>query len=555
MSKKSTAVKVIPLGGMGEVGKNMTVYETGNDIVVIDCGVAFPESDLPGIDLVIPDISYLEKNAERIRGIVISHGHEDHIGALPFVLRQINVPAYATKLTRGLIINKLKEHKLHDSVKVNEITVNDVIEMGDFRIGFIRTNHSIADSVALIIDTPLGAIVHTSDFKIDYTPIIGDMIDLHGFAKAGQKGVLLMLADSTNAEREGYTMSEKTVGKTFEELFKDVDGRIIVATFASNIHRIQQIITAAHKYGRKIAITGRSMINVIDVAKELGYLTIPEGILHDINKINNLDDSKVMIITTGSQGEPMSALWRMSGGDHKQIRIKKGDMVVISSTPIPGNEKAVSNIINALLVLGARVIYEALYDVHVSGHACREELKLMHRLVKPKYFMPMHGEFRHLKSHAELAMDLGMPESNIFTLANGQVLEIKESGVKVAQKVPSGRIFIDGLGIGDVGNVVIRDRKHLSEDGLFVVVMTIDTESGKLISRPDIISRGFIYMRESEDLIESSKDVVEDLLDDIHIELLRDWNYTKNAVKNALDSYLYEKTKRKPMILPLIIEV
>lgn len=553
--KKEDSLKIIPLGGLGEIGKNMTVFEHASDIIIVDCGVAFPEPDLPGIDLIIPDFAYLEKNMDKIRGIIITHGHEDHIGALPFFLKHINVPVYATRLTKGLINNKLKEHDMLGETTVNEISADDMIRLGGFDIEFISTNHSIADSVGLAIHTRYGTIIHTSDFKIDYTPIVGKMIDLPKFARLGEKGVLLLLADSTNAEREGSTMSEKTVGKAFEELFEDVSGRIIVATFATNIHRIQQIITAAGRYGRKIAITGRSMINVIEVAKELGYLSIPQGSLVDINKINGLPDEKLMIITTGSQGEPMSALWRMSNEDHKQIRIKKGDMVVISSSAIPGNEKSISNIINALLLQGANVIFESLYDIHVSGHACKEELKLIHSLTKPRYFVPVHGEYRHLMSHAKLAGDLGMEEEAIFIMANGQVLEIDENGARIAQKVTSGRIFVDGLGVGDVGSIVIRDRKHLSEDGLFVVVITIDSEEGKLISGPDIISRGFVYMREAEDLLEGAKTVVKTLVDAMHIDRIKDWNYTKNAVKNALDLYLYEKTKRKPMILPIIIEV
>ena len=553
--KKDYSIKVIPLGGLGEVGKNMTVYETKEDIVVIDCGVAFPESDLPGIDLVIPDFTYLQKNKNKIRGIVISHGHEDHMGALPFVLKQINVPVYATRLTIGLINNKLKQYGLHKSVMLNEISFDDKITLGGIDLEFIRTNHSIADSVAFVIKTPLGNIIHTSDFKVDYTPIIGDMIDLSKFAHIGKKGVLLLLADSTNAEREGFTMSERTVGKTFEELFKDVQGRIIVATFASNIHRIQQIVSAASKYGRKIAITGRSMINVIDVASDLGYLKLPEGIVHDINRINKLPENEIMIITTGSQGEPMSALSRMSSNDHKQIKIKKGDMVVISATPIPGNEKSVSNIINALMMQGADVKYESLYDIHVSGHACKEELKLIHSLTKSKYFMPIHGEYKHLTGHAQLANELGMKNENIFLLSNGQVLELTSKSAKIIQRVTSGRIFVDGLGVGDVGNVVLRDRKHLSEDGLFVVVLTLDMENGKIVSGPDIISRGFIYVKEAEELMEGAKRVVKDVVETIHIDLIKDWGYTKNIIKNTLDAYLHEKTKRKPMILPIIIEV
>ena len=406
-----------------------------------------------------------------------------------------------------------------------------------------------------MIKTPLGNIIHTSDFKVDYTPIIGDMIDLSKFAHIGKKGVLLLLADSTNAEREGFTMSERTVGKTFEELFKDVQGRIIVATFASNIHRIQQIVSAASKYGRKIAITGRSMINVIDVASDLGYLKLPEGIVHDINRINKLPENEIMIITTGSQGEPMSALSRMSSNDHKQIKIKKGDMVVISATPIPGNEKSVSNIINALMMQGADVKYESLYDIHVSGHACKEELKLIHSLTKSKYFMPIHGEYKHLTGHAQLANELGMKNENIFLLSNGQVLELTSKSAKIIQRVTSGRIFVDGLGVGDVGNVVLRDRKHLSEDGLFVVVLTLDMENGKIVSGPDIISRGFIYVKEAEELMEGAKRVVKDVVETIHIDLIKDWGYTKNIIKNTLDAYLHEKTKRKPMILPIIIEV
>ena len=553
-NNSNNSLKLIPLGGVNEIGKNMTLLEYGNDIIVIDCGVSFPEEEMLGIDLVIPDVTYLLKNKEKVRGIVITHGHEDHIGALPYVLKELNVPVYGTRLTLGLIENKLKEHSLDKKVKLHCVKAGDKVKFGVFKVEMIRTSHSIADALALAIHTPVGVIVHTGDFKIDFTPIDGQVIDLAKFAKLGEKGVLALLADSTNVERPGYTMSEKVVGATLENIFGTAKGRIIVATFASNIHRIQQIINAALKYNRKICVSGRSMVNVISVAMELGYLKVPPGTLIDIDQIQNYPDDKMVVITTGSQGEPMAALSRMASSDHRQVEITPGDMVIISANPIPGNEKLISKVINQLFLRGANVIYESLADIHVSGHACQEELKLIHTLVKPKFFIPVHGEYRHLKQHANLAESLGMPRQNIFLLNIGDVVELTPDSCKVTGSVPAGGVLVDGLGIGDVGNIVLRDRRHLSQDGLMVVVVTISKASGLTISGPDIISRGFVYVRESEQLMEDAKEVVRKVLDQCEENQISDWATIKYKIKESLKVFLYERTKRNPMILPIIME-
>ncbi|WP_204486588.1 ribonuclease J [Caldicoprobacter guelmensis] len=547
-------LKIIPLGGVNEIGKNMTVFEYGNDIIVVDCGVSFPEDDMLGVDLVIPDISYLLKNKDKVRGFILTHGHEDHIGALPYVLREMDVPIYGTRLTLGLVDIKLKEHGI-DKAVFQTVKANDTLKLGAFTVEFIKTSHSIADSVALAIHTPVGVVVHTSDFKVDYTPIDGQVIDLAKFALLGKKGVLALLADSTNVERPGYTMSEKTVGQTFEAIFADAPGRIIVATFASNIHRIQQIVNAAIKCERKVCISGRSLANVVSVAVELGYLDIPKKTLIEVDKVDSYPADKVVIITTGTQGEPMSALTRMAAAEHKKLEIIAGDLVIISATPIPGNEKLVYKVINQLFQRGANVIYESLADVHVSGHACQEELKLIHTLVKPKFFIPVHGEFRHLKQHALLAESLGMPKENIFLVDIGTVLELTHNSCRVAGSVTAGRVLVDGLGVGDVGNIVLRDRKHLSQDGLIVVVVTISRETGCVIAGPDIISRGFVYVRESEGLIEQARQVVKETLDKCVQQNITDWATLKTNIRDELRNFLYERTKRNPMILPIIMEI
>jgi len=555
VSSKKKKLKVIPLGGVQEIGKNITVFEYGNDILIVDCGLTFPEDEMLGIDLVIPDISYISKNKDKVRGIVLTHGHDDHIGAVPYILKEINVPIYGTKLTLGLLENKLQEHGLQKQAILIDVKQGSVVEIGCFKVEFIRSNHSIADSVALKINTPVGVIVHTSDFKIDYTPIEGETIDLARLAEIGKEGVLLMLCDSTNIEREGYTMSERTVGIAFEELFLNAHGRIFVATFASNVHRIQQIINASVKTNRKVVICGRSMVNVIDVASKLGYLTIPPETLIDIDSTDRYPNDNVTIITTGTQGEPMSALSRIAASEHKKLEIVPGDLVIISASPIPGNEKTISRLINDLFKKGANVIYEALADIHVSGHACKEEIKLMHTLIKPKYFMPVHGEYRHLKQHSDLAYELGMPRENIFIMDIGKVLELTSDDAKINGSVSSGRVFVDGLGVGDVGNVVLRDRKHLSQDGLIVIVITTEKESGTLIAGPDIISRGFVYVRESEDLMEQAKEVVRNSLLKCEAKKKLDWSGIKGVIKEDLSRFLYEKTKRNPMILPIIMEI
>jgi ribonuclease J len=555
LKKEREKIKIIPLGGLNEIGKNLTVIEYKNDIIVIDCGIKFPDDEMLGVDVVIPDVTYLIKNRDKVKGIFITHGHEDHIGALPYVLKQINTPVYGTKLTLGIIQTKLKEHGLLTTVELVTVKPKDIIKLESSSIEFIRTSHSIADSVALAIHTPAGVVLHTGDFKIDFTPIDGCVADLTRFAELGKKGVAVMLADSTNVERPGYTMSESTVGETFASIFHSAKGRIIVATFASNIHRVQQVITAARRHGRKVALSGRSMENIIAVAIELGYITIDEESLISVDSIGKYPEDQIVIITTGSQGEPMAALSRMAASEHKKVNIVPGDMVIISADPIPGNEKLVSKVINQLFKKGAEVIYEALADVHVSGHACQEELKLVHTLVKPKFFIPVHGEYRHLKQHGELAAKLGMAEKNIYLGENGDVIELSRDVIRKTGSVISGQVFVDGLGVGDVGNIVLRDRKHLSQDGILTVVVTLDKESGTVIAGPDIISRGFVYVRESEDLMEEARERVREALRECEEKHITEWPTIKNNLREVLRVYLYEKTKRRPMILPIIMEV
>lgn len=552
--KNSAKLKIIPLGGLHEVGKNMTVFEYENDIFILDAGLAFPEDEMLGVDLVIPDITYLKRNAEKIRGIVVTHGHEDHIGALPYVLKELNIPIYATRLTLGLIETKLEEHGLLRSAKMFCVKQGQRVRLGRFEIEFIRTNHSIPDSVALAINTPVGMVVHTGDFKVDYTPVDGGIIDLAKFGILGKKGVLALMADSTNAERPGFTMSESTIGQVFEELF-DTDQRILVATFASNIHRLQQVIEAAEKRNRKVAICGRSMFNVITVAHKLGYIKFQQDTLIDVDDIGRYSPHQICIVTTGSQGEPMSALARMANSEHKKVEIYPGDRVIISASPIPGNEKYVSKLVDELFKQGADVIYHSIADTHVSGHACQEELKLIQALVKPKYFIPVHGEYKHLRQHAKLAERMGVESDNIFILSNGKVLEMDSDSAKVTGMVNAGRVLVDGLGVGDVGSVVLRDRQHLSQDGLIVVVLTLDSETGAVVAGPDVISRGFVYMKESEDLMEEIRELLKKQLQGFEESHITDWNTIKTGIKDSLKNFLFEKTKRKPMILPVVMEV
>ncbi|GAA0176996.1 ribonuclease J [Clostridium sediminicola] len=555
MRKKRDKIKIIPLGGLNEVGKNLTVFEYQNEIVIIDCGIAFPDDDMFGIDLVIPDITYLIKNKAKIKGVFLTHGHEDHIGALSFVLKEINVPVYGTKLTLGILETKLKEHGLLSTTELIRVKPRDVIKLENMSIEFIRTCHSIADAVAIAIHTPVGVILHTGDFKIDYTPIDGQVADLGRFVELGQKGVIAMLADSTNVERPGYTMSESVVGEAFERLFSKAKGRIIVATFASNVHRVLQIMEAADKHERKVTVSGRSMENIVRVATELGYLEIAKKVLITLDEMKKYPNDKVVILTTGSQGEPMAALSRMAMSDHRKLFIEKGDTVIISATPIPGNEKLVSRVINQLFKKGADVIYEALEDIHVSGHAKQEELKLIHTLVKPKFFIPVHGEYRMLKQHADLAIKLGLPEKNVIIPSNGDVIEVTKETIRKNGYVPSGQVFVDGLGVGDVGNIVLRDRKHLSQDGILTVVVTLEKSSGKVIAGPDIISRGFVYVRESEELMGEARKIVRKALDDCESKHITEWAVIKSKIKESLRVFLFEQTMRKPMILPIIVEV
>ena len=546
-------VKIIPLGGLEQIGMNITAIEYEDSIIVVDCGLSFPDDGMLGIDLVIPDVTYLIENKDKVKGLVITHGHEDHIGAIPYVEKQINMPIYATKLTMGLIEYKLKEHELANNVKRKIVTYGQTINLGCFRVEFIRTNHSIADSAALAIYTPAGIIVHTGDFKVDYTPVYGGVIDLQRFGELGKKGVLALLADSTNVERPGYTPSEKTVGKTLDHIFDDNrDGRMIIATFASNVDRVQQIINSAYKYGRKCIVEGRSMVNIISIASELGYIQIPENTLIDIDQAGNYPDNKLVYITTGSQGEDMAVLSRIAGSVHNKIKIMPADLVVFSSHPIPGNEKSVYRVINELEMKGAKVIYQ---DTHVSGHACQEELKLMYALTRPKYAIPVHGEFRHLKTHAELAHMMGIPKENIKILHTGDVLEMSEDTFRIAGNVPASGVLVDGLGVGDVGNIVLRDRQHLSENGLIIVALTLEKGSGTVMAGPDIVSRGFVYVRESESLIEDCRIVVEEAIAENLGRGITDWNRLKSSIKDALGEFLWKRTKRSPMILPIISEV
>lgn len=547
-------LKIIPLGGLNEIGKNMTVFSYGNDMIIVDCGMAFPDEEMFGIDIVIPDFSYVVKNCDKIRGVVLTHGHEDHIGGLAYLLKEINVPIFGTNLTIGLVQNKLKEHNLLSTTKLNRVHPGDTINLGPFKVEFIRSNHSIPDAVALAIHTPVGVVLHTGDFKIDTTPIQGDMIDLARIGELGKKGVLALMSDSTNAERKGFTKSERMVGSTLEHLFKSTKSRIIVATFASNVHRIQQIINAAVNNGRKIAVSGRSMLNLLEVATELGYMKIPQNALIDIDDIKKYKPHQLTIITTGSQGEPMSALYRMAYSDHRKVDIVKGDLVIISANPIPGNEKLVSNVVNELYKKGA-VVYNDPASVHVSGHACQEELKMILGLAKPKYFIPVHGEFKHLKTHADLGALMGIKQSNIFIMDIGKVLELTKDTAKCTESVQAGLVMVDGLGVGDVGNIVLRDRKHLAEDGLIVVVVTISSATGSIIAGPDVISRGFVYVRESESLMEDIRTIAKKALEGYEKNKIKDWSTLKNGVKSRISEYLYQETKRKPMILPVIMEV
>ncbi len=550
--RPSSKLKIIPLGGLEQIGMNITAFEYEDSIAVVDCGLSFPEDDMLGIDLVIPDVTYLKENISKVKGFVITHGHEDHIGALPYILKDVNVPIYSTKLTLGLISNKLKEHNLTRSTKLKEVKHGQVINLGDFSIEFIKTNHSIQDASALAIYSPVGIVVHTGDFKVDYTPVFGDAIDLQRFAEIGRKGVLALMCDSTNAERPGFTMSERTVGKVFDNLFNEYKtSRIIIATFASNVDRVQQIIDTAYRFGRKVAVEGRSMVNIIATASELGYLRIPDQTLIDIDQVKNYPDEQVVLITTGSQGESMAALSRMAASIHKKITIKPNDTIIFSSNPIPGNEKAVSKVINELSMKGAKVIFQ---DAHVSGHACQEEIKLIYSLVKPKYAVPVHGEYRHLTAQAHVAEGLGIPKENIYILSSGNVLEMDAQSAEVTGSVHTGAILVDGLGVGDVGNIVLRDRQHLAEDGIMIVVMTLERHSNVVLAGPDIVSRGFVYVRESEDLMDHAREVVENALDSCLDRNITDWGKIKTVVKDALSDYLWKRTKRSPMILPIIME-
>ena len=552
-NKSGSKLKIIPLGGLEQIGMNITAFEYEDSIVVVDCGLAFPADDMLGIDLVIPDVTYLEENLDKVKGFVITHGHEDHIGALPYVLRRVNFPIYATKLTMGIIENKLKEHSMEKTTKRKVVKFGQSINLGQFRIEFIKTNHSIVDAAALAIYSPAGVVVHTGDFKVDYTPVFGDAIDLQHFAEIGKKGVLALMCDSTNAERPGFAPSEKTVGKTFDTLFADhKHTRIFVATFASNVDRVQQIIDTAYKFGRKVVVEGRSMVNIIETAASLGYLNIPDKTLIDVDQLKNYPYEQQVIITTGSQGESMAALSRMASDMHKKITIGAGDTVIFSSNPIPGNEKAVTRVINELFRKGADVIFQ---DTHVSGHACREEIKLLYALVKPKYAIPVHGEYKHLRAQAKIAEELGIEKENIFILSSGDVLELSEENAAVTGKVPVGSILVDGLGVGDVGNVVLRDRQHLAEDGILIVVMALDEVGGVIVSGPDIVSRGFVYVKESDELMEEARLLVYNTMEELVDRGITDWGKLKAATKDVLSEYVWKKTKRRPMILPIIMEV
>lgn len=554
MSKIQSKLNIIPLGGLGEIGKNMTVFRYGDDIILVDAGLMFPEDDMLGIDLVIPDITYLVENKDKVKAIFLTHGHEDHIGALPYVMKQIGAPVYGTALTLGILQGRLKENGV-SSEACKIIKPGDKIHAGNFKVEFIRVNHSIPDAVALAIHTPIGIIIHTGDFKFDQTPVDGQVTEFNKFAEFGDQGVLALMADSTNAERPGYTQSEKIVGQTFDDEFRYAKNRIIVATFSSNVHRIQQVVDSAVRYKRKVAVIGRSMVNVVNISMELGYLKIPEGVLIDIDESNNYTPDKIVIITTGSQGEPMSALTRMAMSDHKKVDIVPGDTVIISATPIPGNEKLVSRTIDHLYKLGADVIYEKSNGVHVSGHASQEEIKMMHNLVRPKFFIPVHGEYRHLIKHAQLAGSLGMPRENIVVGENGSIIELTRNSIGINGRVPSGKVLVDGLGVGDVGNIVLRDRRQLSQDGIMIVVVTIDKDTCTVVSGPDIVSRGFVYVREAEGLMEPAKEKVQQALDKCEQSNVSEWSVIKSAVRDSLGRFLYEKTRRRPMILPIIMEI
>ena len=556
MKQKSTEhskLKIIPLGGLEQIGMNITAFEYEDSIIVVDCGLSFPEDDMLGIDLVIPDVTYLKENLDRVKGFFITHGHEDHIGAIPCVLRDVNVPIYATKLTMGIIEHKLREHNMLTKVKRKVVKYGQHINLGCFRVEFIKTNHSIQDAAALAIYSPAGIVVHTGDFKVDYTPVFGDAIDLQRFGEIGKKGVLALMCDSTNAERPGFTMSEKSVGATFDEIFSEhKNTRIIIATFASNVDRVQQIINSAEKFGRKVGVEGRSMVNIISTASELGYLKIPDNTLVETDQLKNYPDEKTVLITTGSQGESMAALSRMANGTHKKITIKPKDTIIFSSNPIPGNEKAVSHVINELFQKGADVIFQ---DVHVSGHACQEEIKLIYSLVKPKYSIPVHGEYKHLMAQAKVVEDLGMDKDNIFILSSGDVLELDEEGAEVTGRVQTGDVMVDGLGVGDVGNIVLRDRQHLAEDGIIIVVMTLENGSGRVLAGPDIVSRGFVYVRGSESLMDEAKAVLDETMDYCMDKNITDWGKIKSEIKDSLGDFVWKETKRRPMIMPIIMEV
>ena len=553
---RKNPVKIIPLGGLNEIGKNMTVFECCNDIFILDCGLAFPDMDLPGVDIVIPDFTYVVENKERVRGVVLTHGHEDHIGGLAYLLKKIDVPIYGTRLTLALVKGKLEEHGLADKVKLCEVQPRKTVHMGCMAVEFIKVNHSIPDAVGMAIHTPAGIIVHTGDFKVDFSPVDGEIIDLARFGELGSRGVLALMADSTNAERDGFTRSERTVGGSFEKLFESAVGkRIIIATFSSNIHRIQQIIDNAVRHNRKVSVFGRSMIHVMSTALELGYLKAPEGTVIDIDEMSRYPDEQIVLITTGSQGEPMSALTRMAMNSHKKVTITPNDFIIISATPIPGNEKYVTRVVNELMKSGAEVVYEAMYEVHVSGHACQEELKLIQALTRPKYFIPVHGEYKHLAKHAQIARSMGMPEENIIIGEIGNVIEMDDNSIRIASQVTAGRVMVDGLGVGDVGSIVLRDRKHLAQDGLIIVVIGIERVSNTIVSGPDIISRGFVYVRESEALMDEAKQVLMRVLDSCNSNELREWGTLKTKLRDVLSEYIYGKTKRSPMILPIIMEV
>ncbi|GAB6180304.1 ribonuclease J [Desulfotomaculum defluvii] len=552
---KDSEVQVIPLGGLGEIGKNMTAVKYGDHILLIDCGLAFPEEEMMGIDFVLPDYTYLVDNQEKVQAVLLTHGHEDHIGGLPYFLKQIKVPVYGSRLALGLVERKLKEHHMERDIDLRPVKPRDMVEIGPFQVEFIRVTHSIPDAMAIAIHTSLGTVVHTGDFKIDHTPVDGDIIDLHRFATLGEQGVLLLMSDSTNVEREGYTLSEHLVGRSFDEYFLAAEERIIIATFASNIHRLQQAILTAHKYGRQVAVAGRSMVNVLAVADELGYLNIPEGMLIELDEVDRLPNNQVVILTTGSQGEPMSALTRMAFGEHRQVEVLPGDTVIISATPIPGNEKLVSRIIDQLFKLKAKVIYEGSSDIHVSGHPSQEELKLMLNLLRPKYFIPVHGEYRMLKKHAELAQQLGIPEENIFVGEIGQVFSFTSQNGRITGRVPAGRVLVDGLGVGDVGNIVLRDRRDMAKEGILIVVLTMDKQTHQVLTGPDIVSRGFVYVREAEVLMEEARLKVVSALEKCTSKGNCGWSYIKQEIKSHLGKFLFEKTRRRPMILPIIMEV